>query len=257
MEKLRFIDLSVSLANTPPGSYLTTEINYITHEQGADHRSKVSGLPKGFFPENRFLAHEKLTLSSHSGTHLDAPWHYGPTSEGKPARTIDKIPLEWCFSDGVVLNFTHKKAGGLITVGDLQEALNKIKYAIKPYDIVLIRTDASKHYNETEYATLHSGMGRESTLWLIEQGVRVMGIDAWTWDRPVDVMINECRDQGKAGDTFFAAHFSGKEKEYCHLENLANLDKLPKPYGFKVSVFPTKITRASSGWVRAVAILEE
>lgn len=256
MGKLRFIDLSISLVNSPPGSYLTTEIIYINHKQGAEHRSQVSGLPKGFFPNDQFLAHEKITLSSHSGTHLDAPWHYGPTSEGKPSRTIDEIPLEWCFSDGVVLDFTNKKAGQVITVEDLKEALNKIGYTIKPYDIVLIRTDASKHYNEADYGNRHAGMGRESTLWLIDQGVKVTGIDAWTWDRPVEIMLNECREQGKAGTTFFAAHFAGKQKEFCHLENLANLDKLPRPYGFKVSVFPVKITKASSGWVRAVAIFE-
>jgi len=257
MGRFRFVDLSVSLANTPPESYLTTEITYINHEQGAEHRSKVSGLPKGFFPDNKFLAHEKVTLSTHSGTHLDAPWHYGPTSEGKPARTIEEIPLEWCFSDGVVLDFTHKRAGELIKVEDLKEALKKIRYTIKPYDIVLIRTDASKHYNELSYGNIHAGMGRDSTLWLIEQGVKVMGIDAWTWDRPVDIMLNECRDQGKAGDIFFSAHFTGRKKEFWHLENLANLDRLPKPYGFKISVFPVKISKASSGWVRAVAILEE
>jgi kynurenine formamidase len=257
MGKLRFIDLSVSLANTPPESFLSTEITYLSHEQGAEHRIKGSGWPKSLFPDNQHLAHEKVNLSTHSGTHMDAPWHYGPRSEGRPSRTIEDIPLEWCFSDGVVLNFTHKRAGELIKVEDLKEALDKIGYRIKPYDIVLIRTDASKHYNEPDYGSLHAGMGRDSTLWLIDKGVKVTGIDAWTWDRPLDVMLKECRDQGKAGDIFFGAHFAGREKEYCHLENLANLDKLPKPFGFKISVFPVKITKASSGWVRAVAIFED
>lgn len=49
MGKFRFIDLSISLADTPPGSYLTTEITYLNHEQGAEHRRKVSGLPRSFF----------------------------------------------------------------------------------------------------------------------------------------------------------------------------------------------------------------
>jgi kynurenine formamidase len=84
-----------------------------------------------------------------------------------------------------------------------------------------------------------------------------MGIDAWGWDRPMDVMIEECREQGKAGDIFFAAHFAGKDKEYCNMENLAHLDQLPKPFGFRLSVFPVKIAKASSGWVRAVAIFEK
>ena len=83
-----------------------------------------------------------------------------------------------------------------------------------------------------------------------------MGIDAWSWDRTIDAMVEECREQGKVGPKFFPAHFVGKEREYCHLENLANLDQLPKPYGFKVAVFPVRIARASAGWVRAVAIID-
>jgi kynurenine formamidase len=218
---------------------------------------KVSGWPESLFQDNRHLAHEKVTLSSHSGTHLDSPWHYGPVSGGKRSKSIDEIPLEWCFSDGVVLDVTHRKAGTIITVGDLKEALKKIDYSIKPFDIVLIRTDASKHYNKPCYESIHPGMGRESTLWLIDQGVKVTGIDARGWDRPINVVLDECREQGTARTIFFAAHFVGKEKEFCHLENLANLDQLPRPYGFRVSVFPVKISKASSGWVCAVAILEE
>ena len=257
MGKIRFIDLSVSVANGPPGAYSDTEIVYIDHKQGADRRSKTSGLPGGFFPNDMHLAYERVTTGAHSGTHLDAPWHYGPTCESKKAKTIDEIPLEWCFSDGVALDLTHKKSKELITVEDLKGALSKIGYTINPYDIVLIRTDASKHYNELMYESIHPGMGRESTLWLIDRGVKVMGIDAWSWDRPIDAMVEECREQGKVGPKFFPAHFVGKEREYCHLENLANLDQLPKPYGFKVVVFPVKVARASAGWVRAVAIIEE
>jgi kynurenine formamidase len=80
-----------------------------------------------------------------------------------------------------------------------------------------------------------------------------MGIDAWGWDRPFDVMIEEFRAGVK--NKFWAAHFAGREKEYFHLENLTNLDKLP-PFGFKLAVFPIKIKAAGAAWVRAVAILE-
>ncbi|MDP2906516.1 MAG: DNA polymerase/3'-5' exonuclease PolX, partial [Nanoarchaeota archaeon] len=68
---------------------------------------------------------EKIVLSTHSGTHLDAPWHYAPVSEGKKAKTIDQIPLEWCYGNGVVLDFRRKKDGALITVKDLEKASKK------------------------------------------------------------------------------------------------------------------------------------
>lgn len=163
--------------------------------------------------------------------------------------------MEWCYGDGVVLDFSHRKAGELITVDDVKEALSKISYTLKPGDIVLIRTDAYKHFGEPGYSLLHPGMSKEATLWLIDQGIHLMGIDAWGWDRPFNVMAEEYK-QGVKG-RLWAAHFAGKEKEYCHIEKLTNLDKLPRPYGFKVAAFPVSIAGASAGWTRAVAIFEE
>jgi kynurenine formamidase len=63
----------------------------------------------------------------------------------------------------------------------------------------------------------------------------------------------------KAGkkDQLWESRYLEKEKEYFRLEKLANLDRIPKPYGFKVAAFPVKIEKASAGWVRAVAIIEE
>ena len=51
-------------------------------------------------------------------------------------------------------------------------------------------------------------------------------------------------------------HKAGREIGYCHMEKLSNLDALPD-HGFKVACFPVKIERASAGWTRAVAIIEE
>jgi len=61
----------------------------------------------------------------------------------------------------------------------------------------------------------------------------------------------------RASPLLWPAHFLGREREYCHIEKMANLDKIPKPFGFKVACFPIKVEKASAGWVRAVAIIEE
>jgi kynurenine formamidase len=198
---------------------------------------------------------ETLTLTTHDTTHLDAPWHFHPTSEGKPARTIDEIPLEWCYSDGVVLDFHHKGKGEEITAAEVQAAVERIGYRLKPLDIVLIRTDAYKHYGEPVYRHIHPGVTKEATLWFIEQGIRVMGIDAWGWDRPHDIMVRDLK--GGKKERFWESHYLGKEREYCHIERMAYLDRIPRPFGFKVAAFPIKIKGAGAGWVRAVAILEQ
>lgn len=256
MGNVRMIDLSVPIQQTPPDSVLKVDIQYIDHKKGTAIFGSAFGLKEEDFPEGNFSAVEKITLTTHSGTHLDAPWHYWPTSEGKPSKTIDQIPLEWCFGDGVVLDFTHKRAGEEIDVEDVRGALGKIGYKLKPFDIVLFMTGVSdKYYGRPEYMNLHPGATREATLWLIGQGVRVMGIDAWGWDKPFDVMVEEVRRGHK--EKLWAAHFAGKEREYCHIENLTNLNRIPVPLGFKIAVFPVKIERAGGGWVRAVAILED
>lgn len=253
MDKLKFIDLSAPLQNADSGP--SEKIKYIDHEEATEVFAKPRGVAAKDLPDGKYCAVENVSLTTHAKTHMDAPWHYGPSSGGKPAKTIDEIPLEWCFSDGVVLNFTYKKKGEMITAEDVREALKKIQYTLKPYDIVLIRTDASKRIGEEGYEHMHPGMSKEATLWLIDQGVKVTGIDAWGWDRPFDVMEEEYRNGVK--DKYWAAHFAGREKEYCHLENLVNLDQIPSPHGFKISVFPIKIKAASGAWVRAVAMIEE
>jgi kynurenine formamidase len=254
MRQKQIIDLSVALKPTPPGSVLGVDIQYMTHEQGAKVFGPLLGLDEKDFPEGNFAAIENVTLTTHSGTHLDAPWHFWPTSEGKPSRAIDEIPLEWCLSDGVVLDFRQKRAGEEIDTADFRTALEAIEYKLKPLDIVLVMTGvSSRFYGHDDYANLHPGVTREATLWLVEQGIKVVGIDAWGWDKPFNVMVRELREGKK--EKLWAAHYAGREKEYLHMENLTNLEKIPKPFGFQVAVFPIKIEKASASWVRAVAIV--
>src|SRR5215475_4993125 len=76
---------------------------------------------------------EEIQAITHTGTHVDAPYHYGAMSEGKPARTIDDVPLEWCFAPGVIIDVRHKSPGEMITVDDLRIALDKIEYRLTPF----------------------------------------------------------------------------------------------------------------------------
>jgi len=256
--KVKIIDLSVPLESEAVSEMETPEIEHTSHEISAELLESIFGVKKEdlIFSKGLGWAVETVHASTHAGTHLDAPWHYGKTSEGKTAKTIDEVPLEWCYGNGVVLDMRHKKAGELITVEDLKKALKKIDYAIKSGDIVLIMTGADKHWGTSEYLFNHPGMGRESTLWLLEKEVKIIGIDSWGFDRPFSTMAADYAET-KDGGVVWPAHFAGITREYCHIEKLANLDKIPKPYGFKVAVFPIKIKGASGSWARPVAIIEE
>ena len=69
---------------------------------------------------------EIFTFMSHTGTHVDAPFHYGPRSaDGSPAQSIDELPLEWFFSDGVLLDLRHKQPRDFIEIDDLEQALDQ------------------------------------------------------------------------------------------------------------------------------------
>jgi len=258
--RVTLIDLSDTLENeTGPFEPNRHQIQYIDHIQGMQMAVDVFKIDRSLlpalFPDGHAWAVEVVTLSSHSGTHIDAPYHYGPTSGGAPAKTVDLLPLRWFFSDAFVLDMTHKQRGEGISATDIQAGLAAIGYEIKPYDIALIRTDAWKAFKRPGYDMVHPGLERSAVEYLVERGVKVIGIDAWGLDRPFDVMFEEAA-RGVRG-RFWEAHFYGKEHEYCQIEKLTNLDKIPKPFGFKVACFPYKLKGGSAGWTRAVAIIEE
>jgi kynurenine formamidase len=254
---VRVYDLSMPLDPTS-GDPLPPDIDYRDHRQGAAHLARLLGVEEDDLPDGMGSAIETVRARTHNGTHLDAPWHFFPTSEGRPARTIDEIPLEWCIGPGIVLDCRAVPPGEEIRVGHLQAQLDLIEHRIHPGDIVFVRTDAFRHYHARDYALRQPGMTRESTLWLIEQGVRVMGIDAWSWDVPLSVQGERFRAAGgRDPAALWAAHRVGRDREYVHLEQLGNLGVLPAPKGFTACVFPIKVARASAGWVRAVALFPE
>ncbi|MFC1824608.1 cyclase family protein [Thermodesulfobacteriota bacterium] len=260
MGQKRFVDLSITLEpdlpSDPPN--MIPEIDYVDHEQGAEQmKDFFPGVTREHLPKGLGWAFEVLTLATHSGTHLDAPYHYHPTmNKGERAITIDEIPLEWCFNDGVLLDFRKKQDGERITVEDLEKELGRIEYSIKPLDIVLIWTGAEEAWGTENYLRKGAGMDRRSTLYLTEQGVKVVGIDAWSWDRPLPFLAEEFHKTGDPS-VIWEAHFAGIETGYCHMEKMANFSSIGRSHGFSVCCFPIKIKGASAGWVRPVAIVDE
>ncbi|PTX49814.1 kynurenine formamidase [Melghirimyces profundicolus] len=254
-KRITLIDLSDQLDNaTRPYELNPHEIHYSKHEESVSVTEKILGIGKEHWQDGQGWAVEEVTLSTHSGTHIDAPYHYGPVSGGKPARTIDQVPLHWCYGNGVVLDMRHKAIGEGITDLDVQKELDRIRYSIKPYDIVLVHTGASKQFGTPNYPFKQPGLTKSAVEWLLDQGVRLIGIDAWGLDRPFDVMAREAKE-GKT--QFWEAHLVGRDKEYGQIEKLCNLDQIPKPFGFQVCAFPINVANASGGWSRVVAILEE
>jgi kynurenine formamidase len=254
----RIVDLSVPLEHQAASEPMPADIHYVTHDaEGRAQMQQFFGVRTEDLVYSGGLgwAVEEIRAVTHTGTHVDAPYHYAPNSEGRPARTIDQVPLSWCLAPGVRIDVRHKQPGETITVDDLRAALAAIEYQLRPLDIVLLQTGADKRLGSPAYFA-QPGLDRESTLWLCDQGVKVIGIDAYTLDRP---FANMKADYERTGDGryIWPAHFAGIAREYCQIEKLANLDRLPRPHGFLVSCLPVKIDRASAGWCRAVALVPE
>lgn len=236
----RFVDLSMRVHNDMVGFPRVVRPSiamYETWEQAAE------GLGATKYGVTQLPATCLIVLGDHIGTHMDAMRHMNPDAPG-----ADSIPLEYCYGDGVVLDFRHLPKGAGITVDDMKAALKKIDYALKPLDIPLIWTGAGAIQDSQAYLTDHVGMTADATHWMLDQGVKVSGIDAITFDPPVWAMFE--RKQ------FWEAHKVMLTREYYHLENMTNFDQLP-PTGFTLSVFPVKWHNTTGAPVRAVAIVED
>ena len=202
---------------------------------------------------DRFITQDKVTLSTHMGTHIDSPYHFGPLCEGKPAKTIDQLPLDLFYGDGICLDLRHIKPGKAITAKDIKEALAKINYQLKEKDIVLIWTGTAEKWGSKEYFTQACGMSEEATAYLVNNGVKLIGIDAYSFDLPFPIMLNRFMET-KEENLLWPAHFYGRKKEYVHIERLKNLGALPST-GFKLCCFPIPIKGADASWSRVVAIV--
>ncbi|WP_406636063.1 cyclase family protein [Amycolatopsis sp. WGS_07] len=257
---MRYLDLSSTVDASAEWEANPVEHKVLSPAEGAERMAAQLRENWGIdfdpavLPMGEMLSLDTLTLTTHTGTHVDAPSHYGwKTCVGTP-RHIDELPLEWFHGPGVVLDLTWAPTG---TVGadDLRGQFDVIGYQPRPGDIVLLHTGADALAGSPKYFTDFTGLDGTATNLLLDLGIRVIGTDAFSLDAPFAHMIAQYAETGDRG-VLWPAHFAGREREYCQIERLANLGALPAATGFAVSCFPVKISGAGAGWTRAVALLE-
>jgi kynurenine formamidase len=258
MSRPIFIDISMPISNDiitdPPP--LVPKISYSGHKQGAAQMLPFfPGLTEDQLPDGEGWAVESVELSTHSGSHMDAPWHFHSTTEhgAVKAPSIDEAPLDLFWRPGVKLDFRHLPDGYVVTPADIEAELTRIGHTLAPFDIVLVNTSACKAYGGPNFFNSGCGIGRAGTLYLTERGVQVVGTDAWSWDAPFLYTAQKFAETGDPS-IIWEGHKAGREMPYYQMEKLLNLESLPD-HGFTIACFPVKIERASAGWVRAVAII--
>ena len=249
----RLVDLSHVIRADPAQlpDFLRSDISYADHAAGAAEYERMLGIERSWLLRDEGPAAERVSLGTHSATHVDAPYHYNSTIAGHPAQTIDELPLEWFYAPGVVVDATGREDGDAVTREQMDAGIRAAGHRLQPLDIVLVHTGTDRHYGDPDYMHHGPGVTAEATRWLHEQGVRVMGIDAWGWDAPLRMQAAHARER-QSGGIVWAAH--QVDLAYSQIERLTNLAELPGT-GFTVACFPLRLERAGAAPARVVAIV--
>ncbi|MEU2492114.1 cyclase family protein [Streptomyces sp. NPDC007883] len=257
---MRVIDLS------SPVDAKAWEPDPIVHEiltpaQGAVHMAEEMQKHLGVefdpavLPGGELLSLDTFTLTSHTGTHVDAPSHYGSVAEYGRPRHIDEMPLDWFHRPGLLLDLRDQPTGAA-GVEVIEKELSRIGRTPEPYDIVLLHTGASEYVGTPGYFSDFTGLDGAAVDFLLDFGVKVIGTDAFSLDAPFADMIGRYQETGDTG-VLWPAHFAGRRREYCQIERLHNLAALPGPYGYTICCFPAKLVGSGAGWTRATALVDE
>jgi kynurenine formamidase len=199
----------------------------------------------------RGLTHEKdychvdvLTLGSHTGTHIDAPYHF--LKEGKK---IDELPVQRFVGKGVLVDVSAKADRELIEPGDVEPYENEIAKG----DHVILKTGRDKYFGTSKYF-LHPYLSPEGARLLVEMGVSLVGIDAMNID-PTYHDINDSGSSAKAlpdeAEYGYPVHDILLGNDILIVENLCNLGKI-KPVKGVYSFLPLKLKGSDGSPIRAV-----
>ena len=192
------------------------------------------------FPDGAFLRHEMVRASTHAGSHIDAPGHYGPSRDSSD-RFINDAELGSFIAAGVSYDLT--------AVPGREIHLEHLR--------IPDRVATARGNSQRCIALLHTGgdkaIGADVIEAFLDVGVNVIGTDGASFDGPFAPMIENYLETGDQS-VLWPAHVLGRRRPYYQLERLNNLNALP-PDGFLVFALPVRIEGATAAWTRAIALV--
>jgi kynurenine formamidase len=184
--------------------------------------------------------HYGLTMSEHTGTHMDAPLHF--IQEGPAHYGTDEVPLDRLAGRAATIEATGLGPGELLNVGRIED-WEEEHGAIEVGDRVLIRYGWDRRWTAgpegRRFLEDWPGLSGEAAEYLVGKGVSLVGCDTLAIDATVSVEN--------------PAHYALLGNEVYIVENLKNLDRLP-PFCLLLAL-PLKIKGGSGSPVRAVALV--
>ena len=178
---------------------------------------------------------ELLFLSSHTGTHLDAPYHFIENGT-----KIHEISPNRLIRDAVLIK-SRKKSGQAITKTDILK-FEKMHEKIPNGSTVIFWTGWQKMLRDDSYFIKNPGLSTTAAKYLVSKKTNLVGIDSPSIDFQASKQ--------------FSVHHIFSKNGILILENLANLEKI-KSWKFQLVVLPLKLKNATGSPVRAVAVLEK
>ena len=184
--------------------------------------------------KNQWYIMQEISMVNHLGTHIETPYHLF-----KDRPDLGKIPVEQYCGPGVLVNIKGLPAKSAITRETVTQAAEKAG-GIKKGDIAFFNLGYSGSYGTPAYAN-SPYFSTEAINWIVEQGAKVMGVDAGGVEIP-----------GSEQHVNHAALFNN---DVLLIENLANLDSVPVSR-FMVYAFPLFIKTMDSFTLRVVVEAE-
>jgi len=177
---------------------------------------------------------ELLFLSTHTGTHMDAPYHFL-----EKGAKIHEISLKKLVAEAVLIQ-CRKKGGESITKIDIQK-FEKKHGKIASFSSVIFYTGWQRNLQKKYYFTKNPGLSVSAAKYLASKKINLVGVDSPSIDLGTD--------------SKFSVHQIFAKKGMLIVENLANLEKI-KSSKFHLVVLPLKLKNATGSPVRAIAFVE-
>lgn len=179
----------------------------------------------------------RLTLGTHTGTHVDAPRHFIPGG-----KTIDELPLDIFIGPATIIDFTGAKSLQEMQVDDFERQLNG-----RRVERLIMRFDWSDHWGTLKYYAEQPYISDAAAKWLVERGVRLLGMDTPQADSPKN---------GRGSERDSPVHKILLGAGVVKLEYMTNLRQL-RSNEIELIALPLLIKDSDGAPVRCVAIENE
>lgn len=206
----------------------------------------VPSIQCGLTHEENYCHVDVLRLGSHTGTHIDAPYHFLKNGE-----RIDEIAIERFVGNGVLIDVSHKSDNEFISTEDIEPFAAEIGKG----DFAILRTGWDRYFGHTRYFE-HPFLSADGAEYLLNLGVSLFGIDTLSPDpssADAASMVPTAKNTDDEAEDGYPAHDILLGNDILIVENLCNLDKVHQVRGM-YSFLPLKLKDSDGSPIRAIFI---